>query len=304
MTRRAGSGVLLRLTYANNTIFCYLQGLPDSSKKCIPMTMYEIAARYCTTRADVVRKIHTALDRLGQSGFLSKLQGQLLAAVADEYRADLILDLGTGAGNSAAVFSIARPDAAVHTFDLEEGWPEVRRKLAITRDNVTAHVGDLTATDFTPIIGRSGAVVLFWDAHGFDVAAHVLGHIMPLIADRRHIVICHDMSHVHFLPEMDYGGKPFWRGLSHYGSWPGATAMTVLGWTATNVDQIIPILDFCARNQIEFGSFDTDIHLTRSKAEIDALGNQLGILPLPAVHMGYFTMEAAGMRRFPAARHP
>lgn len=268
------------------------------------MSMYETAVRYCTTRADTIRKIRRALDRLGEPNFLSELQGQLLAAVADEYRADLILDLGTGAGNSTAVFSIARPDAAVHTFDLEESWPEARRKLAISGENVMAHVGDLTSTNFIPIIGRAGAVVLFWDAHGFDVAAHVLGHIMPLIADRRHIVICHDMSHVHFLPEMDYGGKPFWRGLSHYGSWPGSTAMTVLGWTATNVDQIIPILDFCARNQIEFGSFDADIHLARSKAEVDALGNQLEISPLPPVHMGYFTMGASAQRRFPAARDP
>ena len=267
--------------------------------------MFSTLLDFARAHPERISRIKQVLGLIETPGFLSIVQGCALAAVADHYQADLILDLGTGAGNSSAVFSIARPDVAIYTFDLEDNWSVPAREkfasLGIGR-NVTSIVGDLTTVDFRVMVGSASSILVFWDAHGFDVAAHILGHIMPLIADRRHVVICHDMSHIRFAPELDYGGKPFWRGLDAFGEYPGKTAYTILGWTVSVVDQVIPILDFCARNEMEFRSFDTDIHVHKDPAAVATLTRAMDLTAMDALHMGYFSMNETKHRRFPGGR--
>jgi predicted O-methyltransferase YrrM len=264
--------------------------------------MFSTMLDFAQAHAGKISQIKKVLGLIETPGFLSAVQGCAIAAVADGYQADLILDLGTGAGNSAAVFSIARPDAAIYTFDFEDNWSLPAREqftaLGIG-SNVTSIAGDLTTIDFRSFVASARSILVFWDAHGFDVAAHILGHVMPLIAERRHVVICHDMSHIRFIPELDYGGKPFWRGLGAFGDYPGKTAYTVLGWTVSNVDQVIPIIDFCIRNEMEFHSFDTDIHINTDPAGVSTLARAMELTAMDALHMGYFSMNETRNRRFP-----
>jgi predicted O-methyltransferase YrrM len=265
--------------------------------------MYDVLLNFARLRKEKIERITRALNWLDQAAFLSRVQGYALAAVADHYRSDVILDLGTGPGNSAAVFSIARPGSTIYTFDLEDSWSQPARETFLPAGigkNVRVMIGDLTKIDFAPLIGTNESILIFWDAHGFEVADHVLSHVMPLIADRKHIVVCHDMSHIRFLNNFDYEGRPFWRGLHAFGDWPGKTAYAVLGWTVFNVDQVIPIIDFCTRNEMQFRSFDADIHVDKKSSDIIMLAEALGLTRLDALHMGYFTMNATQHRRFPA----
>jgi hypothetical protein len=98
---------------------------------------------------------------------------------------------------------------------------------------------------------------------------------------------------------MSYEGKPFWRGMNMFGSPPGQTAYVVLGWAVSAVDQIIPITDFCARNDMEFHSFDTDIHFEGTAEHRAELAQMLQLKALTAVHMGYFSMRETKSRNFP-----
>ena len=135
-------------------------------------------------------------------------------------------DLGTGRGNSAGVFSVVGEalgdrghDLLIHTFDIHDRWNAEISPLLGSRiaKRVVAHVGDLTEFDFFPLIEPSGSVLVFWDAHGFNVADAVLTQIMPLLVERRHVVVCHDISDNRFHSERrSYGGLPFWRGMDYF----------------------------------------------------------------------------------------
>jgi SAM-dependent methyltransferase len=216
--------------------------------------------------------------------------------VAEEYAADLVLDIGTGYGSSALAFAAARPVARVVSFDLYNNVSST--VVEELKPSVQFRIGDLCQTDFAPIVGDARSVVVFWDAHGFEVAAHMLGHLMPLIAERKHIVLCHDMPHIALQADLAYGGKPSWRGMEHHYASNYRTAHVILGWTVTIVDQIIPILDFCARNRIEFRSADQDIHVdnVQRRAELQAA---LGIRDNPTYNVGYFSMNDTTSRHFP-----
>src|SRR5262245_6426506 len=117
--------------------------------------MYDVLLNFARLRKEEIEQITRALSWLDQAAFLSRVQGYALAAVADHCRSDVILDLGTGPGNSAAVFSIARPDSTIYTFDLEDSWSQPARETFLPAGigkNVRVMIGDLTKIDFAPLI--------------------------------------------------------------------------------------------------------------------------------------------------------
>jgi hypothetical protein len=243
-----------------------------------------------TDLADSIKARLEAVDRPTDFTFA---QGAWLASRAAGM--ELAIDLGTGLGNSASILSLVCPE--VHTFDLEPRWKDAAAKLAAigaSVANVEAHVGDLAAFDFAPLLSRARSVFLFWDAHGFDIAETVLGRIMPLIADKPHLVACHDISDVRFAGDDAYQSKRLWRGMTAYYENPGEFAYAHLGWFCAIVDQIIPILDFCSRNKMELRSVDFEFR-QRPNAALSAL------LPSMAQHfdMAYFSMNETDKRFFP-----
>ena len=256
--------------------------------------------------AEDARRLRDALGLIGKAGDLTLSQALTLAAAVHEIRPRVILDLGTGHGNSAATFAIAseRYESYVFTFDLTEHW----RQLGLSRltrcagpwDRVVPVVGDMTRFDFTRLASVGGPVLLFWDAHGYAIAEHVLGHLMPMIADQRHLVICHDIADNRFAGTeyKEYAGKRMWHGMDGYYASPDLSALVNIGWLSGIVDQMMPILDFCYRNDMELRSCDFEF-----RRMLDAGRQEEVIAALPelanVIYMAHFTMNDTVSRRFP-----
>lgn len=259
---------------------------------------------------NIAGDLRATLELIGDAQDLSFRQALCLAALCLERKPDVVLDLGTGRGNSAAVFSVVGEaleglghDLLIHTFDIHDRWnPEISallgRRIA---KRVVAHVGNLSEFDFFPIIEPSGSVLVFWDAHGFTVADAVLTRIMPLLVERHHVVVCHDISDNRFFPERrSYGGLPFWRGMDYF--YKRDTSPINIGWLCGVVDQMLPLADFCYRNEIEIQSFD---YLIRHEL-ISAARDRFLAIPVsphqsPLIHMVYMSMEGSRKWHFPVS---
>lgn len=236
-----------------------------------------------------IREYLTAID---SPNVFTLAQGLFLALAAKSIGAEVAIDLGTGAGNSACVLSTVCP--VVHTIGYDS-WSE---SLAVP-SGVTRHTADIAGLDFRPLIGEARSVLVFWDAHGFDIAERVLSHLMPLIADRRHIVVCHDIcDNRNGRVDLSYGGKRMWRGMADcYGS-ADEFAYANIGWASTIVDQLVPIMDFCRRNEIELRSADDDFAALPEQQRRDIAG--LLQTPSPFFFIAHFSMNETKARNFPA----
>jgi hypothetical protein len=120
-----------------------------------------------------------------------------------------------------------------------------------------ARVADILSADYSAIIEGHSRVLLFWDAHGFEIAEVVLGDILPRLAEREHLVLMHDISDNRYGGvSRSYAGQPLWKGIKwqqRTGSWGSRVN---IGWMNSIQDQVIAIADFSARNDLEVGSAD------------------------------------------------
>lgn len=209
-----------------------------------------------------LRAIHDAIGRKQDMSFAQVIS---LFALGLDFQPSVILDLGRAHGNSTAVFTAVANQVVrceVLSFCQTDIWqretaPQVGRPPEWFAP-LRLYTGDLTSVDFAPLLRQKDRVIVFLDAHGFAVVEHVLAHILPLIAERPHLVVCHDISDNRFCREEErsYGGRRFWRGMDDWYHNREYTAYTNLGWARTVVDQIIAILDFCSRNRLELHSAD------------------------------------------------
>lgn len=260
---------------------------------------------------NLASELRAVLELIGDPVNLSLRQALCLAAFCLERKPDVVLDLGTGRGNSASVFSVVTKtleglglDLTVHTFDIQNLWySETSPKLdrSITK-RVVPHVGDLTKFDFYPVLELAESVMVFWDAHGFAVADTVLTQIMPLLAERRHVVMCHDMVDNRFHPERrSYGGLPFWRGMDYFYN-QRDTAEINIGWLCSKVDQVLPLTDFCFRNNIEIRSIDYSIqHELTDKTRDWFLAIPVPSRQPPLISIAYMSMEGTRSWHFPTS---
>jgi hypothetical protein len=209
-----------------------------------------------------VRAIH---DAIGRKQDMSLAQAICLFALGLDFQPSVILDLGRAHGNSTAVFTAVANQVArceVLSFCQTDIWQrETASRVGQPPEwfaPLRLYTGDLTSVDFAPLLHERDRVIVFLDAHGFSVIEHVLAHILPLIAGRTHLVVCHDISDNRFCGEQErsYDGRRFWRGMDDWYRNRGCTAYTNLGWVRSVVDQVIAILDFCSRNRLELHSAD------------------------------------------------
>jgi hypothetical protein len=237
------------------------------------MTEPGFATRVMYNSRELVRaaapRIRALSVAVGRPGDLLPSQAAHWFAVAVDFHPDTVIELGRLDGNSTAIFTEAANrvgNMVVKSFDLNDGW---RRRRAVAQvvggeewfRPLELYSSDITREDFGPHVRNSRRVLLLWDAHGFAVGDAVLGRLMPLLAEKEHIVVCHDISdnRVCGAPR-SYEGRPFWRGMSDYYEHirNAERARVNLFWVNTVVDQAIPILDFCWRNGIELHSADYD----------------------------------------------
>jgi len=187
-------------------------------------------------------------------------------SVALGFRPDLIVELGRSKGNSTALFCQAasrlrgtRVVSLCNSKDWEaESLPRVKKVVPPGwLDRLDARTTDILDVDYEQLFAGATRVLLLWDAHGFEIAETVLGRILPLIADRAHLVLMHDISDNRYASvSRSYEGQPLWKGSTWDRGTGTSLARVNIGWMNSLQDQVIALADFAARNDIEIGSAD------------------------------------------------
>ena len=194
-------------------------------------------------------------------------QWATLIGYALEFAPDLILELGRGRGNSTCAFTQAAnklESGACRVVSLcqsdsweKESLPRVRQVVPTEWfDPVDILQGDILTFDFQPVFETAQRILVFWDAHGYDVAECVLGEVLPRIADRPHVVIMHDLVDARYLPDSfnQYGEHGLWKG----NDWSGPRLR--IGAINSAVEQAVAITDFASRNNLSLHSADHSLH--------------------------------------------
>ena len=252
-----------------------------------------------------------AVDHPGDL-FLS--QWAQLTATTLEFEPDVILELGRGRGNSTCAFTEAlnRLGGSRKLISLcqSDDWdrltqPRVSKVVPPSWFHPLKTLKeDILHYPYETVLNRDAKYLVFWDAHGFDVAECVLGKILPLIANRPHLVIMHDLSDARYSgPEAGYyGANRLWRG----NDWSGPRLR--LGHIDSSVEQAVAAVDFTSRNQIRLNSADESLHLffgSDSKKQTsmkDLVGEEMFSL---AAHWFYFSLnERSGVFTFPRFESP
>jgi len=258
----------------------------------------EALKEQATRVREVSGRLRQFLEAIDSPKDLSLSQALHWYAVVLQFRPDVIIELGRGEGNSTAVFTEAANaiGAQVRSFDLSAGWVNKRRIDALVTPSWYSCLnllhGDIVKEDFARYVGKRTLVL--WDAHGFEIADAVLGGIMPLIGDRPHLVVCHDISDNRFSSESSAYTGPIWRGVDDFYANHGVQPRSSVNifWISTIVDQAIPIIDFCYRNRIELHSADWELAQT-TVPTIDGFTTP--------VRWVYFTLnEAPGPLHYPS----
>lgn len=232
--------------------------------------------------------------------------GQLLSC-ALEFKPDLILELGRGYGNSTCAFVEAchRLEACkVVSLCTSFGWE--RRTVPRLQRLVEAQwFGPLTALRqdilaWQPVQGLQGAkrVMVFWDAHGFEIASWVLGALLPALEGRSHVILMHDMQDARYSATA-YPAAGIWRGGNSRG-----TQFYVDG-ILSSVEQAITVVDFANRNRIEVASPEAELRSRFEGApEEKEMSNLLGPLFSLSAGWHWFTTEGCDDVKYPPFKSP
>jgi FkbM family methyltransferase len=207
---------------------------------------------------------------------------QVLALTLD-FAPDLVIELGRGYGNTTCVFTEAasRLDARVVSvgYDFERGWTQrTAPRLAEVvpagwLERLRVYELDIMELDFAPVIGDARRVLLWWDAHGDELARHLLAELLPLLQQRENLIAVHDVS--------DARHDQVERGYERADGWPNYWQ----GHLVCPFDEIVPLYDFCSRNALELHTAQASLAALRERdaggvAELERL---LGDIPPPSL---------------------
>jgi len=272
---------------------------------------YFSGAQACWNQRQVITELKSRIDEfsrlVGDTGSLWVSQYAQLTAAALEFRPDLIVELGRGFGNSTCAFTEAANrlgTARVLSLDQYPNWRETARRLEVLVEPswfkpLQAVETQICTFDFKRAMAGAPRVLLFWDAHGFDVAEVVLGRILPELARREHLVIMHDILDLRYqdVVPLSYGENELWTGgncTSRY---------LQLGLLVSGVEQAISILDFSTRNRLPLHTCDHSLFTELGSTQAAELASLWGNMFSRNGHWLYFSLrEAAGPLTFPKLR--
>jgi hypothetical protein len=235
---------------------------------------------------------------------------QLMSVVLD-YNPDLVIELGRGCGNSTCAFTEAsnlnQQRTRVLSLCFSDDWERVtapRLRTIVTPEwfhPLQALRTDILEFDYAKAIGSAKRVVLFWDAHGFEIAGCVLGAILPLLAARDHLVVMHDLSDSRYGSEeqLEYGGHGLWKG----NDWSGPRLK--LGIIDSAAEQSVAVVDFTTRNHLTLDSADHSFRTELTPGRQAEMSRILGDLFDLQGHWFYFSLnEKPGPYQFPRYIRP
>jgi len=269
---------------------------------------YFSCARACWNQryvlADLKPRIQMFLKAVADPGSLNIFQYAQLMATALEFQPDLIVELGRGQGNSTCAFTeVANRlrNTRVLSLDQNRNWSLTEGRLRATEPKswfqpLAAIETNILTFNFREALAGASRVLLFWDAHGFDVAKVVLGRILPELADREHLVAMHDIYDLRYQAKenLRYGSDELWTGGNSTSSY------LMIGNIASNVEQAVSVLDFSTRNGCPLHTADHSLHTELNEAETSELTNLWGDMFSPYGQWVYFSLrEAAGPLTFP-----
>ena len=182
--------------------------------------------------------------------------GQLFAATLD-FAPTLIVELGRHRGNSTCVFTTAAQalGARVVSLCLSERWrTETRPRIGHLvppswLSHLEAREEDIAAADFDAIVGDAARVLILWDAHGYHIAEHVLGRLLPAVADRPHLVLAHDVSDVRYECRRRRGRPASATACGAGTTGPARASASDISTAASS--RRSPMVDFTSRNGVD-----------------------------------------------------
>lgn len=163
---------------------------------------------------------------------------------------DLVLEFGRGYGNSTCIFgeAIARLGNGRLVsvgYDSEHCWetktvPRLKNLVSPPWfESMEIVQGDIMKTDLSGYLSDAKRLLLFWDAHGIDLAYHILGNTLPSLERKENLVLVHDMTDSRYNPtDTSYSDTP------QPNIW--------MGPIFSSEEEIIPLYEFLSRNAIIF----------------------------------------------------
>lgn len=205
-----------------------------------------------------MRRLTALHEAVARPNDLSLIQGVQLYALTREFAPDLIIELGRGYGNSTCVFGEVLSDLGKGRLlsisnDSERAWETKtipRLRGLISPDwlrRVTIVQGDIENYDLVSTIQTGQRILVFWDAHGFELAYHLLSSVMPSLQPKEHLVVVHDMTDTRYVRTK----TPYVK---------SETPRLWLSWINSNVEEFLPLYEFLSRNEIWFDSPGDSAH--------------------------------------------
>lgn len=192
----------------------------------------------------VLHQLHSSISSIAESG-LTIGDLRTLALLIKAHGPDLICELGRGYGTSTALFrSLEIP---VVSLCRTSYWQDITVPLFtenMPRDwtsQVNAIVGEIDGSwDYASLLNRARRPMIFWDAHGYDVADVVFQRILPSLPDRPILVACHDFRDSrYFLRDGPPDDAPLWRGQSER-----VDRFLRLGNVHSSFEQLVSVIDY------------------------------------------------------------
>jgi hypothetical protein len=272
-------------------------------------------ARSYWNQREKLAKAHDRIFTLGRTvnhgSDLWPYQWAQLMSVVMDYEPDLVLELGRGQGNSTCAFTEASNlnggRSQILSLCLSDNWeretvPRLRSVVPSSWFEPLRTVrADILDFDYEKALSGVRRLLLFWDAHGFEIAECVLGGILPLVSKIEHLVVMHDLSDARYSSEeqLEYGGHGLWKG----NNWSGPRLK--LGIIDSAVEQSIAAVDFATRNHLTLDSADHSFHTGLTPAEHAEMQSLLGELFQTQGHWFYFSLnERPGPYKFPRYVRP
>jgi hypothetical protein len=245
---------------------------------------------------------------IGEPSDFSLYQWVQILAFTLEFKPELIIELGRRFGNSTCCFLEAAnrlgeaQRCRVISLDIKDEWSKSRPRIAELVPSewfapAQIELNDILDYDFASAIGPAQSCLVFWDAHGFEIAECVLGGILPQLKNRRHVVLMHDISDARFeVSSPEYGNSALWRGCD------AAAEYMWLGDRVSSVAQLVSAVDFTTRNQLPFHSAVESFRFELSEEQRAELASLLGDQSVASqAHWHWFSLsEAPGRITFPA----